>query len=850
MGHRLDKLLFTQICLILGVFTPWDSTAQVITPTTSYLDKPVYEVLEQFRKQGYPFAYSSNLVPDALLVLAEPVSTTPVDIIREILSPHGLELRQSDGIYLVIRSARGPPGDNSGSLLVIIRDQTSTLLDQPVVISANPGLRAADDLGSGVWQIGGIAAGRYNLEISTKGYVPADRTIDITAGEKATLQVKLLLAPISLEDLSVSASRYLIFSSSQFFVDQRAIENLPVIGNDPIRAIRRLPGIAAGGWSAQNHFRGGEENESAIFLNGLQLLDPFHVRDFHNTFSSIEARTISGVEAFTGGFPAEYGDRMSGILLLQSREPDKPRHLELGVSVFNTSLLTSGYSRSKKLDWLVSARRSNLSMILEKKKHGEPNYNDIFATLGINISPDTRLSFNALRANDSILIITENKLEDQEQSTSETRNTHAWIQLEKNWSAGLNMSAVLSNSTMSNDRQAFVNDIEQLVGFVEDDRDIDIHRLRVDFNYSLNDRHLLSWGAQASKETASFNYRNHAEYSGFYLAYPGVPESLDRNIQVSPSGYSYAAYISDRWQLSSNFTIDAGLRWDKQTYIEPQNDDQVSPRINLLYALNPRVDLRLTWGRYYQSQDIQQLQVEDGVDHYFPAQQSDHLIAGMSVRFGNSWSLRAEAFQKNYSKLRPRFENLLDPVPLINELAPDRIRLSPSAGRARGAEFTLEYDGGEHLNWWVSYTLSRVHDRINGNDELRNWDQKHAFQAGLAWQRKSWEYGFAAKIHSGWPTTLATLEGDDEDELILVLAARNRARLNTFASIDFKVARKWQLEKSQVTAFFELSNTLNRKNECCVDYDIIDEDDEVPSLERSIDSWLGFVPAIGVLWEF
>ena len=86
--------------------------------------------------------------------------------------------------------------------------------------------------------------------------------------------------------------------------------------------------------------------------------------------------------------------------------------------------------------------------------------------------------------------------------------------------------------------------------------------------------------------------------------------------------------------------------------------------------------------------------------------------------------------------------------------------------------------------------------------------------------------------------------------MILVLAARNRARLNTFASIDFKVARKWQLEKSQVTAFFELSNTLNRKNECCVDYDIIDEDDEVPSLERSIDSWLGFVPAIGVLWEF
>ena len=103
---------------------------------------------------------------------------------------------------------------------------------------------------------------------------------------------------------------------------------------------------------------------------------------------------------------------MSGLLLLQSLEPEKPRHYELGISVFNTSLLASGYNRSESLDWLVSARRSNLSLVLDKEKHGEPDYNDIFATLGFNISPDTRLTLNALRANDSILIITENKTDE------------------------------------------------------------------------------------------------------------------------------------------------------------------------------------------------------------------------------------------------------------------------------------------------------------------------------------------------------------------------------------------------------------------------------------------------------
>ncbi len=849
MVYGLNKFVFALTGLYLMACMPSPTSAQPMPTGSKYLGRPVFEVLEQFREQGYPFAYSTNLVPDSLLVLTEPVSKTPLEIVSEILEPHGLVFKHANGIYLVIRSARDPPANNSGSLLVIIRDQDSALLDQPVVIAANPGLPAVSALGAGVWQIRNVPAGRYKLEISTDGYLTTNRTIDLATGENATVLVRVIPAPYDLERMSVSASRYLIMSNSSFFVDQRAIENLPAIGDDPLRAIQRLPGVAAGGWSAQSHFRGGEENESAIFLNGLQLLDPFHVRDFHNTFSSIDSRTISGVEVYTGGFPAEYGDRMSGILLLQSREPEKPRHYELGISVFNTSLLASGYNRSESLDWLVSARRSNLSLVLDKEKHGEPDYNDIFATLGYNFSPDTRLTFNVLRANDSILIITENKPEDQEQSSSETRNSSAWIQFEKNWPGGLNMSAVLSSNSLSNDRLAFANDPEQLVADVLDERDVDIHGLRADFNYSVNHSHVLSWGVQARKESARYDYSNQAEYSGFYLAYPGVPETIERDVQASPSGYSYAVYVSDRWQPKPQLAINAGLRWDKQTYIGPNNDSQVSPRINLLYTLSPRTDLRLTWGRFYQSQDIQQLQVEDGVDHYFPAQRSDHLIAGMGFRFSNEWSLRAEAFQKQYSELRPRFENLLDPVPLIPELAPDRIRLAPSAAEAHGVELTLEYDNGESLNWWASYTLSRITDRIDGVDELRNWDQKHSFQAGLAWHLNNWELGFAAHIHTGWPTTLATLKGDEEEPL-LVFEPRNQARLNTFASIDFKAARLWQFEKSRFSVFIEFSNLFNRQNECCVDYDLDDEDEEEPTLEHSIDSWLGIVPAIGILWEF
>ena len=144
-------------------------------------------------------------------------------------------------------------------------------------------------------------------------------------------------------------------------------------------------------------------------------------------------------------------------------------------------------------------------------------------------------------------------------------------------------------------------------------------------------------------------------------------------------------------------------------------------------------------------------------------------------------------------------------------------------------------------------------DSINGRDEPRNWDQRHSLQAGLAWERGPWEIGLAAKIHSGWPTTGAALlaseiSGEEDPELSLVFGPRNAERLKTFSSLDIRVAREWQLSRSHVTAFFELSNALGRDNECCVDYDV--EDEVEISLERSVDHWLGVTPAVGVLWEF
>jgi outer membrane receptor protein involved in Fe transport len=752
--------------------------------------RPLSEVLDELRGQGLPLVYSTNLVDPGLVVSEEPAGNDPADLARQVLAPHGLALEESAGSLVVVRATETPPA---------------------TVVTADP----AGQPGPG-----------------SEG-------------------------PVELEDLSISASRYILFSNSQFFIDQRAIQALPDLGEDPLRAAQRLPGAAAGGLSSRSHFRGGENNETAIYLNGLELVDPFHIRDYHSIFSTIDARAISGMEAYTGGFPAMYGDSMSGVLLFESVKPDRPLRTELGLSIHNTSLLNSGFTEDGRLDWLVSARSSNLDLVLDESI-GEPDYFDVFAELGIQLATGHRLSVNALYSDDKVTVITESDPEELEQSVSDTGNSHMWVLLENDWTTFLSSRTVLSWSEMSNRREAEANDPERMVALASDRRNVETAGLKQDWTWAAAAAHTLRWGFTLRRETADFDYRAEASYHGFYELYPGIDNPVRRLVSARPSGSSYALYLSDRWRLSQASSVELGLRWDRQTYTGRQYGNQLSPRLSFLHSTGTATELRLTWGRYYQSQAIQDLQVEDGLDDYFAPQRTDHWIAGIQHRFEHGYRLRAEAFYKDYDRLRPRFENLFDPLALIPELAPDRVRVEPQSARALGLETTIEYRGDGETEWWATYTWSKAEDRIDGRMQPRSWDQRHALQAGLAWQRGPWEVGVALSVHSGWPTTGMEFEvvtpedaGEEENEAeaIPVPGPRNGEQLGTYAQIDFRVSREFEVRYGSLSAFFEVTNASNRNNPCCIDYDVEEEDGEL-ELDRAVEHWLPIIPAIGILWEF
>jgi outer membrane receptor protein involved in Fe transport len=457
---------------------------------------------------------------------------------------------------------------------------------------------------------------------------------------------------------------------------------------------------------------------------------------------------------------------------------------------------------------------------------------------------------NALTAGDSVLVVTESDPEEREESTSDTRNFHFWARLDNAWTTKLSSSTVLSNSNFRNSRVATIQFPEVLLAEVVDIRKVDSLAVRQDWRYEASDTHILQWGVEAEQYRAVYDYQAEADYFGFKAAFAGQPGSVARSITTNPNGNSYGVYVSDRWQLGKNTIAEFGLRWDKQTYTQIPSDNQVSPRFSLLHSFNKNLDLRLSWGRYSQSQGIQELQVEDGIDNFFPAQRSDHLIAGFQYRFRDFYSLRVEAFHKNFSRLKPRFENLHDTLALIPELQPDRVMVAPESSTAFGLELSVDYRGPGQLYWWGSYTLARATDRELGRSVPRSWDQRHSFQAGLGWSNGPWEIGIAAAYRTGWPITGLDLEVHGDEEFTLTPGPRNTLRLGNFSSIDLRIGREFDVKRGKLTAFFELSNALDSKNPCCVDYDTTEGPNNEIIIDKSIDNWLPLLPAVGVLWEF
>jgi outer membrane cobalamin receptor len=656
-------------------------------------------------------------------------------------------------------------------------------------------------------------------------------------------------APASLEEVVVASSRYRLADDSlleRSFLTQAELEALPRLAEDSLKAVQRLPGAATNGLSGLANMRGGEQSETLVVFDGLPMYEPFHLRVLSSPTSVLDPRTLESLEVYSGGYTAEFGDRISAVIDARSTRPDADRYYEAGLSVFHVNALASARFADGRGQWLAAARRSNLDVVAEmvNSEIGEPSYADGFGRLDFEFDEATRGSLHLLLATDRSSL---NNNEDTEFADAAYRNSYVWGTLEHRWSPALESTLLVSYSDVSADRDGTVEEPGRRDGFVHDDRAYHVFGAKLDGSWSTQ-RWLHRAGVEYRSLAARYNYASEITFQPDY-PFPGDPgETIARELAPAPDGDHIAAYASSRLRLSDRLTAELGFRWDEQTY-GADADDQFAPRLNLAFDAGATTRLRASWGTFQQAQSINELQVEDGVAEFQRTQRADMIVLGLEQTLPAQHSLRVEAYRKDYRVLRPRYENLLDPLSLLPELRWDRVQIAPDSALATGVEVLLSRKSASAWNGWLNYAWSRVVDREDGVDTRRGWDQRNAFGGGLSWTSDPWVATLAATYHTGWPTTSVRLaEPVDQVPPEVIVGPRYDTRLKDYLSIDARISRRFQLRHGELDAWFEVTNLTNRSNPCCVDYQVLEG--PPPVMLRDDDQWLPLLPSFGVLWRY
>ena len=211
----------------------------------------------------------------------------------------------------------------------------------------------------------------------------------------------------------------------------------------------------------------------------------------------------------------------------------------------------------------------------------------------------------------------------------------------------------------------------------------------------------------------------------------------------------------------------------------------------------------------------------------------------MEHQLANGVGLRLEAYSKQQSKPRARFENLFDRRTILPEIAPDRIGIVPDYARVHGVELTGDYRS-PHWRGWISAGWSRAEDTESGEETLRSWDTGWSSSAGGAWNSGPWSASATLTLHQGFPTTalLQTPEGS-------VIDQRNGTRLPRFLDLNLRVDYVQRIALGEIHYTAELFNTLDQSNDCCTD------------LVRTVDGFalrplhgLPLLPSLGIRWSW
>jgi hypothetical protein len=268
-----------------------------------------------------------------------------------------------------------------------------------------------------------------SLSISYIGYKTKYLKIDNCKKEPIAIQLSSM---INLDEVVVTDYMSIQNSAkaSSISLSPSEIQILPALAGetDVLKAFQLMPGIKSAGEGQSSFFvRGGSPDQNMIILDNVPIYYINHLGGFVSVFNT---EAIKDAKIYKGGFPAQYGGRLSSIVDIKTKDGNShEHHTSLTLGLVSSKIMHEGPLKNDTLTYFISGRRFMYDLITrpltylsnDKNQTGYTFY-DLNAKLRFKPNNKNRFYWSFYSGYDKML--TKRKLREEEKS--KMKNVAKW----------------------------------------------------------------------------------------------------------------------------------------------------------------------------------------------------------------------------------------------------------------------------------------------------------------------------------------------------------------------------------------------------------------------------------------
>lgn len=610
------------------------------------------------------------------------------------------------------------------------------------------------------------AADTITVHFSCIGYREETRRL-IDASGDVTLNMRLQLTTEMLQQVEITELKKQTGSIAT--IDASELRKNPDASGGSVESLlTTMAGVTGSNeMSSQYSVRGGSYDENSVYINGIEVYRPLLVSSGQQEGLSVINPDLVGAIGFsTGGYPAEYGDKMSSVLDITYREPESFEGSASASLMGATLSVGQGSKKFSQLHGIRYKRNSSLLSSMDTKGEYDPTFFDYQTNLTYRINQKLKVSLLGNIALNHYKFTPQNRtttfgtsmdakqftvfFDGHEKDRFETYFGALSLDYRLSRSTNLQLlgSGYLTNELVAYDisgeywlDEAGTSDVGGELGvgrYHEHARNrlkASVLSLALKGETAINQRHTLTYGLSMQGEKIMDRSREWElrDSAGFSLPSDGINLRMVYNLASNQdlSSTRIAAFAQDAWKINTAagfLTLNAGVR---MSYWSFNKEFLVSPRVTLGFIpeKSPSWALRFATGLYYQSPFYKEYRMPvsdaDGnqtilLNKDIKSQRSFHLIAGTDYTFralNRPFKLSGEIYYKALSDLVPyEIDNLKIVYSGLNE----------SSGYAAGIDMKLFGQFVPGSDSWVSFSLMKTSETLHGVKVPRPTDRSYS----------------------------------------------------------------------------------------------------------------------------